>query len=59
MEVAIITTSWQMYRDAHWPTLVKTMAHPSIVDQVVAAAQRGREFIYLATGMSHTLGPFA
>ena len=56
---AIIATSWGEYRAADWPNLAKTMKHPLVLDgrQVIEPAQRGRNFVYAATGTLNAIGP--
>jgi UDPglucose 6-dehydrogenase len=58
-QAAIIATSWTEYRAADWPNLAKTMKHPLVLDgrQVIEAAQRGRNFVYVATGTLGSIGP--
>jgi len=57
---AIIATSWPQYKAADWPNLTKRMQHPLVLDgrQVIEPAQRGRNFVYAATGTSAAIGPF-
>ncbi len=57
-DAAIIATSWAEYREADWPNLAKRMRHPLVLDgrQVIAPAQRGCNFVYAATGTSHSIG---
>jgi UDPglucose 6-dehydrogenase len=56
---AIITTSWRQYKAADWPELATTMSHPLILDgrQVIQPGQRGRNFIYVATGTLDAIEP--
>jgi UDPglucose 6-dehydrogenase len=56
---AIIATSWAEYKTADWPNLTKSMKHPLVLDgrQVIEPAQRGRNFVYAATGASTSIGP--
>lgn len=58
-QAVIIATSWSEYKAADWPNLAKTMKHPLVLDgrQVIEPAQRGRNFIYAATGTLNSIGP--
>jgi UDPglucose 6-dehydrogenase len=61
VHAAIIATAWAQYKAAHWPSLTARMQHPLVLDgrQVIEPAQRGRGFIYAATGTSTAIGPEA
>jgi UDPglucose 6-dehydrogenase/GDP-mannose 6-dehydrogenase len=56
---AIIATSWQEYKTADWPALTRIMHHPLVLDgrQVIQRMQRGRDFVYAATGTLDEIGP--
>jgi len=58
---AIIATAWPQYKAVDWPSLTARMQHPLVLDgrQVIEPAQRGRSFVYAATGTSTPIGPEA